>query len=382
MSRHIETTWATERLWTAAACAAALWAVWDSEAYAFNGLALSGRPAAAGAVGAAAGLVLLWHARRPVLVASLAAIGHLLAYAPGALGLAMFATGTRVPDRRGLVVPVAAATALALVGIRGGAPSPGVRENSIALALTLGPLLAGYALGRQHERSAAARHRVGELERERVLWAERAVVDERSRIARDMHDTLAHRVSGIVLTANALLSSPAALPSASSRAVERIRSDGHRALEELRETLGLLEPDDSADAAPVDRITALVEELRRDGTRAVLHIDGHPEVLPEPLQLTAYRVVQESLTNAARYAPGAEIAVALRCGPEGLRVDVADTGARHPVKTVLPSGGNGLAGLAQRVARLGGTFEAGPRGEGFAVHALLPHGAARAVAPG
>ncbi|WP_438297524.1 sensor histidine kinase [Streptomyces sp. HUAS TT7] len=384
MSRQLETTWAPERLWTAAACGAALWAVWDSEAYAFNGLVLSGRPALAGAVGAAASLVLLWHARRPVLVASLAAVGHLLAYVPGALGLAMFATGTRVPDRRGLVVPVAAGTALALVGIRGGTPAPGLRENSVALALALGPLLAGYAIGRHHERSAADRRRMGELERERALWAERATAQERSRIARDMHDTLAHRLSGIVLTANALLSSPAALPGASSRAVERIRSDGRKALEELRETLGLLEPGGCAGraTAPADRIVTLVEEVRRDGTRAELHVDGHPEVLPEPVQLTAYRVVQESLTNVARYAPGAAIAVTLCCNPDGLRVEVTDTGARRPVEAVLPSGGSGLAGLAQRVAQLGGAFTAEPRGEGFTVRALLPHASARAVEEG
>ncbi|MFD9825084.1 hypothetical protein ACFWW0_40630, partial [Streptomyces violascens] len=136
MSRQLETTWAPEHLWTAAACGAALWAVWDSQAYALNGLALSGRPGLAGAVGAAAGLALLWHARRPVLVASPTAGGHLLAYAPGALGLAMVTTGTRVPERHGLVVPVAGASTLALVGIWGSISAPGMRETSVAPALT------------------------------------------------------------------------------------------------------------------------------------------------------------------------------------------------------------------------------------------------------
>ncbi|WP_370424189.1 sensor histidine kinase (plasmid) [Streptomyces sp. QH1-20] len=257
----------------------------------------------------------------------------------------------------------------------------GVRETSLAAALVLSPLLVGYAIGRRRERCATARRQM----REREVWEERAAARERSRIARDMHDTLAHRVSGIVLTANVLLAASDSLPAASALAVERIRKEGHQILEELRDTLCLLASRAAAVHTPathVDRIVALTDQLRSDGTTVCLKIDGHPEVLPDPIQLVAYRVVQESLTNTIRHATGADVSVLLQCEADGLRVEVSDTGARRTPDKTLPSGHHGLSGLAERVSLLGGTFSAQRCGEGFAVRAFLPLPACAEGRPG
>jgi signal transduction histidine kinase len=211
-----------------------------------------------------------------------------------------------------------------------------------------------------------------------VLLVEQARVNERSRIARDMHDVVAHRVGHIVLLAAALRVGAGSVNRKVADDAEQIRHEGRRALEELRAILGVLTPDRAGRSAPrapqVDagELDELVRSARRAGLHADLRVEGEPGALPTLVQQALYRTLQESLTNAAKYAPGAEVAIELRCGPDAVDLTVVNGAASGPPADDLPSGGNGLLGLDERASLLGGVLTAGPEGVGFRVELHLP----------
>jgi signal transduction histidine kinase len=221
------------------------------------------------------------------------------------------------------------------------------------------------------------------LEAERRDSARRALAAqeaERLRIAREMHDVLAHRVSLLSLHAGALEFRPDASPEEVAEAAAVIRASARAALEELRDIIGVLREGADGDAPEppqptLAQLPALIDESRAAGTQVQTRIDARD--VPDALGRTAYRVVQEGLTNARKHAPGAAVDVRVAVAGDRLVVEVV---TRRPVGVPagapgerLPGAGTGLVGLAERVALAGGELEHGPDAAGdFVLRASLP----------
>jgi signal transduction histidine kinase len=210
-------------------------------------------------------------------------------------------------------------------------------------------------------------------------FAERdAVARERARIARELHDVVAHHVSTIAVRAATLPYEVGDLPPPARAAIAEIAAGARAALADLRAVLGVLRaPADEADGAPQPRLADLPALIARvqsadPGTRILLTVDGPQRPIADGVHVCGYRIIQEALTNAVRHAPGSKVQVEVWYGADELTVAVRDDGASG----VLPSdggGGYGLIGMRERVAMLGGTLKAGPRpGGGFEVVAVLP----------
>jgi signal transduction histidine kinase len=237
-------------------------------------------------------------------------------------------------------------------------------------------LIARRAVRDRQLRAEALEARAEALEREQELRARDAVAEERARIARELHDLVAHNVSLMVVQAGA---ERHALPEeqASTREVlGSIEQAGRQALVEARRLLGMLRrKDDREDLEPqpsLDLVGALVEQVQRAGLPVDLTIEGERAALPAGVDLCAYRVVQESLTNALKHAGPAQASVLLRYAPRALDIEVCDDGRGAPVANGNGSG-HGLIGMRERVALYGGELHAGPRpGGGFEIRAHLP----------
>ncbi|MFD6178163.1 MULTISPECIES: sensor histidine kinase [unclassified Isoptericola] len=202
---------------------------------------------------------------------------------------------------------------------------------------------------------------------------------ERTRIAREMHDTLAHRLSLLAATAGAMEYRPDADPAQLAAAAGRVRAGVSDALEDLRQVIRLLRagPDDLGPVPGLDDVRRLVEDSRAAGTTVAFERTGStaPDDAPPAAVATAvFRVVQEGLTNARRHAPGSAVRVTVATAPGEVRVRVADDGARPGSTPPVGEGtGTGLVGLRERATLLGGTLSTGPDGSrGFAVEAWLP----------
>jgi signal transduction histidine kinase len=208
------------------------------------------------------------------------------------------------------------------------------------------------------------------------LKARDAVAEERARIARELHDLVAHNVSVMVVQAGAERHALPPEQQSTREALTSIEQSGRQALAEARRLLGVLRHGDQSDELQpqpgVARIGELVEQTRRAGLPVELEVAGEPVGLPAGVDLCAYRVVQESLTNALKHAGPAHARVRLRYDRAALSIDVVDDGPG----AATPDGdgaGHGLIGMRERVTLYGGRIEAGPRPEGgFAVHAELP----------
>ena len=249
---------------------------------------------------------------------------------------------------------------------------------AVVTVLVVGvPVLLGLWIGIRRALIAHLRDEAERLEREQLLDAERAKAQERARIAREMHDVVAHRVGLMVLHAGALevsLADPAAAQQAAL-----VRQTGREALQELRDILGILrEGEDRALLDPQPTLAdldRLVQQSRDTGMAVSVAVDGTRRQLPATVERTAYRLVQEALTNVHRHAANAATEVGVRYGREELEVAVRNArpaNGPHP-GLALASGGHGLMGLRERVTLLGGTFQAGPRLDGgFEVRASIP----------
>ncbi|RNL84737.1 sensor histidine kinase [Halostreptopolyspora alba] len=242
----------------------------------------------------------------------------------------------------------------------------------IALPLTL-----GLWMGTRRELIENLRERTARLERERDLEAQNAIAAERTRIAREMHDVVAHRVSLMVLHAGGLEVSAADEHTEHTAAF--IRGTGREALAELREILGVLrDHTDGAATAPQPAVTdlpRLVEDWRSTGATVDRRVRGTERPLPAQVERTVYRVAQEALTNAAKHAPGAHVTVELEYGEADVRVVVANgpPPSVGPAPAEQPSGRHGLAGLRERLNLVGGGLVVGPRPDGgWRVRATLP----------
>jgi signal transduction histidine kinase len=328
--------------------------------------------------------LLLWLRRRwPVGVAlAVIVIGTLSDMAGAAVLIALF---TVAVHRRWPTVLAVAAASLASFGVyvvirpvEGMSPALFL---ALGVALTAAVIAWGLFVRARRQLIRSLQERASRAEAEQLLRVDQARQLERTRIAREMHDVLAHRISLLSMHAGALEFRPDAPAAEIARAAGVIRASARQALEDLREVIGVLR--DSPDGAPSTRpqptlgdLPALVEEVRGAGVRIaedyrVADLGAAPVVAGR----TAYRVVQEGLTNVRKHAPGATASVAVSGGPDaGLTVEVGNpppVGAR--LHAPLPSGGTGLVGLRERVTLAGGRLEHGwtPDGE-FRLSAWLP----------
>lgn len=238
--------------------------------------------------------------------------------------------------------------------------------------------VAAYALGRAsagaRAEAAALAERAARLERERRMDEERAAERERARIARDMHDVLAHSISLMVVQAEA---GPVVLDTAPDRAAAAfgaIAGTGRDALDQLRRMLAVLEEDGTRAPQPtIHDLPALARQVAGAGLEVSCTADGEPRPVPADCGVAAYRIVQEALTNVVKHAGADRAEVRLRWREDGLEIRVVDDG--RGAGRDLPSGGTGLIGLRERAAACGGTATAGPRADrlpGFEVRARLP----------
>ncbi|MFJ3922861.1 sensor histidine kinase [Streptomyces sp. NPDC090022] len=222
------------------------------------------------------------------------------------------------------------------------------------------------------------------LEKEREAQAKVAVAAERARIARELHDVVAHNVSVMVVQADGAAYVMDVAPEQAKEALQTISGTGRQALAEMRRLLGVLrtgEPQESEDYVPqpdVEQIEVLVEQVRSSGLSVDFTVEGAPRQLPSGVELTAYRIVQEALTNTRKHGgPDARASVRLVYFDDGLGLLVEDDG-RGAAHELYEDGGadgagHGLIGMRERVGMVGGTLDAGPRpGGGFRISALLP----------
>ena len=239
----------------------------------------------------------------------------------------------------------------------------------IAIALIFGDALGG--------RYAAETSLAEQAELRRRDLARQAVLEERARIARELHDVVAHHMSVVALQAEAAPYKIEELPPAALDTFSVIRGAAREALAETRRVVGLLRADqEAAERVPqpgLDRLDELVTRAERAGLTVKPTILGMPRQLSAGVDLSAYRIVQEALSNASRYAPGSNVEVEVRYGDDRLCVTVTDDGPRS-APPEASGGGHGLVGMHERVTMLGGTLATGPRPSGgFQVRAELPY---------
>jgi signal transduction histidine kinase len=218
--------------------------------------------------------------------------------------------------------------------------------------------------------------RARQLVEEQRQVAERAVVDERRRIARELHDVIAHSISVMVVQAGAAREMLGRDERGVAASLEEIQRAGRSALGETGRLLGLLrvEAEDAVEPQPsAADLPRLADEFRAAGLDVRLELEGTPDGLPAGLDLSVYRIVEEGLTNALKHTPGALVAVRFRRRAGGVEVDLASDASSGPRR--LPSGGQGLVGMRERVAVFGGSLTAAPTDDGgFLVSARLPVG--------
>jgi signal transduction histidine kinase len=333
---------------------------------------------------AAQGLPLAWRRFRPVVVAAVvvvasAAYGLLVVPAPPYAGwVALFAVAAHVPGfQRAMVSGGVVAAALAGSVVAAAVVHPEGRNELLALLLvTLIVLLAGGLARAERDRMSALRERAASLEREQDAMRGQAALEERLRIARDLHDLVGHGLSAIaVQSGTARVALGAGDLEAVRTALGHVEATSRSAMREMRAAVGMLRGQSpaAAESAPdLDGLPALLEHADRVGVRVALDSVGDLGQVSPVVGRCAYRVVQEALTNVIRHAPGAAATVRLDARDGWLHVDVTDRGGTGAA-TGSASGGHGLVGMRERVEMLHGTVQVGPvDGGGWAVRAALP----------
>jgi signal transduction histidine kinase len=314
----------------------------------------------------------LWRRQQPAAVLALAGAALAVKYATslniwsaGAAVLAaaygLGAYGSNTVRRAGRALAACALLAVFItLPADNGSHDPAIACALLAIALGMGEVTSAH----RDTAAAAARH---------------AQDMERARLARELHDVVAHQLSAIAVQAGAARLAAAGDPRASAAAIAAIERQARGGLTELNQLVRELRPtgDTGPGLLPQQRlgdIPSLIKGARESGLRAELRVDGDPRPLPAAVELAGYRVVQESLTNAIRYAAGAAATVHLAYRDDGIMVEVTDDGSGGAAgAAAIPGGGVGLAGLRERARLLGGQLEAGSAAErGFAVRAFLP----------
>ena len=334
-----------------------------------------------------------WRRRAPyavLAVTTAAAILHLAlgfkpTFAEAAMVVSLYTVAAHRPRRQAVAAALAFAAAMVGYGLIAEARYPSPFQDSLqAWTLTFIQFAAAFFLGDLQRRRLATMAKLealnAQLAEEQELRSRWAVAEERARIARELHDVVAHSVSVMVVQAGAARRTVAVSPDQAATALGQIESTGRQALAELRRLLGLLRDDDgeaTAALAPqpsLANLESLAAAAREAGLPVEVSVEGEPRPLPAGVDLSAYRIVQEALTNSLKHAGPARARVRVCYGREALEVQVTDDGATTGGNgRPAPEGGNGLIGMRERVALFGGTLEAGADpGGGYRVAARLP----------
>jgi signal transduction histidine kinase len=245
----------------------------------------------------------------------------------------------------------------------------------VALLLVVLPWLIGRYRAQQALLTSAGWDRAERIEREQRMAIDQERLRERSRIAQDMHDSVGHELSLIALRAAALELDPS-LPEEHRRAASELREMAGTATDRLGDIIGVLRDTDAPLVPRDENVPTLVERAAASGLSVRLIQEGDAELSPM-VDRAVHRVVQESVTNASKHAPGASVTVTVTSGEDDVRVRIVDTGAVRPVPSSVPSSGRGLDGLRERVRLVGGTLTAGPLNDGFEVVATMPRAGGR-----
>jgi signal transduction histidine kinase len=289
-----------------------------------------------------------------------------------ALAVALYSVGAHTAGARAWIG--AAATLIVVFVVVATDPDPATVGSYIFFLLIFGgPWLAGRAIRHRRLSERQLERRAVAAEREREEQARRAVAEERARIARELHDVVAHAISVIVLQARGGRRSLDE-PDEARRAFDVIESTGSQALAEMRRLLGLLrQGDEELGLAPqpsLSSLDSLAAQVTEAGLPVEVTIEGEARELPPGIDLSAFRIVQEALTNALKHAGPATANVVVRYGDDELELDILDTG---PGDGSGDSGGHGLVGMRERANLYGGDVMAGRRaGGGFGVRVRLP----------
>ncbi|MFI2380102.1 sensor histidine kinase [Streptomyces sp. NPDC018964] len=295
------------------------------------------------------------------------------------------AVGARWSSRLALSAALVAAP---LAQLRWPDPEASTAQNIAIAIFQAVPFALAWVLGdsirTRRAYFAQLEERAARLEKEREAQAKVAVAAERARIARELHDVVAHNVSVMVVQADGAAYVLDAAPDQAKKALETISSTGRQALAEMRRLLGVLRTGEHQEAGEyvpqpdVRQIEDLVEQCRGSGLPVDFKVEGTPRPLPSGVELTAYRIVQEALTNTRKHGgPNAGASVRLVYFDDGLGLLVEDDGKGAPHELYEEGGfdgqGHGLIGMRERVGMVGGTLDAGPRpGGGFRISVLLP----------
>jgi signal transduction histidine kinase len=334
---------------------------------------------------------LWWRRRRPALVLLLCWIATILYYVldlpeNAAIGLgtliatySIAAYGTARESVIGGVASVAVITALTTTGVLIAAePKLSWGDVVFSAVFVAAVWLVGENVHVRRLRAAALEERAQRLKREAQLESARAAADERARIARELHDVVAHAVSTIVIQAGGARRVIASDREQAKRALEVIETTGRDALGELRRVLGVLRSDGASELEPqpgLALLDSLVQAVRKTGLPIEVETRGVPFALPAVVDLSAYRIVQEALTNVVKHAGEARVRVLLTYEAGRLDVEVSDDGRGAAAELRDGGAGHGLVGMRERVALLGGELTTRPRsGGGFEIRARLPVG--------
>ena len=334
-------------------------------------------------VGLAGAAALWWRRPHPVTVTAIGVVVFAISSVPVTLAVGLFTLAIRRRDRVLVLMTLVAAAAFTVV--------PAIHSSSSWVGFLVSGLIeaalltaAGSYIGARRDLLNALRDRAAQAEEQQELRAEQAMLAERARIAREMHDVLAHKVSLIAMHAGALEVNAAAGPEQVRQTAGVIRTTAREAMEDLRDVLGVLRAGsdgDGTDLAPPPRgadIERIVEASRTAGVRTDLTMEVGE--LPDAVARTVHRVVQEALTNVHKHARDAATSVRITGdGAHGVTVEVVN---RRPVGSaaLLPGSGTGLLGLRERIALVGGTLESGPTPDGgWRVVAWLPAATAPAA---
>ena len=351
-------------------------------------------------------LPLVLRRRAPVLVFAItfgALVGHAL-FATGTFNssigalVALFTVADLRPRPVSLAAALVAAGSIAAVILAKAGVPAGLAGLVQSVLTVLVVWLVGLWAQERRRYIGTVEERARRAEEERERQAARAVAEERDRIARELHDVVAHHVSVIVIQAGGALRALDRRPDDARSALQAIDASGRLALADMRRMVAILGPaaepvTASAPGTPADgpapmpglaRLGELLENVRAAGLRTELSVAGSPRALAPGVELSAYRIVQEALTNTLKHAPDARSAVTVRYEPDVLVLEVVDDGGAGR-RTGRPDldhpghPGHGLIGMRERAALFGGSLEAGPLDRGFRVAARLPLRAAPAA---
>lgn len=334
-------------------------------------------------------LPLIWRRKAPVAVFTVLAVVGLAQWAAGvrlgadvALLVALYTMAAYRPRRLAVLAGAVLEIGVVLAATRF-APAGDVLASLIFLSgLVVAAFFIGTSVQNRRAYLAALVERADWLERERDAEARLVAVTERARIARELHDTVAHSLTVVITLAEAASAIAPSDAAAAQNAMGQVATTGRSALAEMRRLLGVLRadetgalPDGPAERTPapnLDRLDDLIANARSAGLPVRFTVSGPPRPLPSTLDVTAYRTVQESLTNALRHAvEPTKVQVGLRWSETELVIDVTDDG--RPGGHAAPTGGHGLTGMRERLAVFGGSLSTGPGADGgWHVHAVLP----------